>query len=102
MSRVTRTHQADVDLDDIWLHVAMDSPAAADKLIDRIVETCEALAAHPNPGPVRREIAPDLRMLVIGQYLVLYRVRNEGVQVARVVHGARRLEGLFDDIEGDP
>ena len=35
-------------------------------------------------------------MLVIGDYLALYRVSDGDVEVVRVVHGARRLEGLFD------
>jgi len=80
----------------------MDSPAATDKLIDRIVARCEALAAHPGLGPACREIAADARMLVVGDYLVLYRQIVSGVQIARVVHGARRLEGLLDDAGDEP
>ncbi len=36
-------------------------------------------------------------MLTIGDYLVLYRVLDSDVAINRVVHGARRLEGLFDE-----
>ncbi|MDR3510584.1 MAG: type II toxin-antitoxin system RelE/ParE family toxin [Caulobacteraceae bacterium] len=96
MSRVTRTAQASADLDDIWLHVALDNPAAADLLIDLIVGRCQDLAEHPHLGPARPEIAPEARMLVIGDYLALYRVQNDRVEIVRVIHGARRLEGLFD------
>ncbi|MGC1304383.1 MAG: type II toxin-antitoxin system RelE/ParE family toxin [Caulobacteraceae bacterium] len=97
MDRVTVTPRAEADLDEIWLHVAMDAPKAADRLIDQIVERCASLAAHPHLGPARPEIAPEARMLTIGDHLVLYRVRETGVDIVRVVHGARQLDGLFED-----
>ena len=95
MGRVTGTQRAGADLDDIWLHVALDNPVAADRLIDRILARCQALAEHPSLGPARPEIAPDARMLSVGDYLVLYRVAGTDVEIVRVVHGARRLAGLF-------
>ena len=96
MGRVIRSRQASADLDDIWLHVALDNPAAADRLIDRIVARCGRLADHPNLGPARPEIAPDAPALVVGDYLALYRAKGADVEIVRVVHGARRLAGLFD------
>lgn len=97
MTRVTRSPRANADLDDIWLHVALDSPAAADRLIDRIVTRCQGLAEHPRLGPARPDIAPDARMLVVGDHLILYRLQGVNVEIVRVVHGARRLAGLFGD-----
>lgn len=96
MGRIFRTLRAKTDLDEIWLHIALDNLAAADRLIDRIVSRCQDLAAHPRLGPARPEIAPDARMLVVDDYLVLYRVEDANVEVVRVVHGAKRLEGLFE------
>eukprot|EP01039_Chlorochromonas_danica_P012820 gene12820-14759_t len=77
------------DLDEIWLHVALDNPAAADRLIDRIVARCQGLASHPQLGPARPEIAPDTRALVVGDYLLLYRVDGYDAVIVRVVYGAR-------------
>jgi len=96
LGRVIRSRQASTDLDDIWLHIALDNPTAADRLIDRIVARCHRLADHPNLGPARPEIAPDARALVVGDYLALYRTKGADVEIVRVVHGARRLTGLFD------
>jgi toxin ParE1/3/4 len=96
VGRVTRTRQANLDLDDIWLQIALDNVSAADRLIDQITGRCLALADHPRLGSARPEIAPDARMLVIGDDLALYRLNGDGVQIVRVVHGARQLEGLFD------
>jgi toxin ParE1/3/4 len=95
VGRVTRTKSADDDLDEIWLRVAIDNTAAADRLIDRIVARCRDLAEYPRLGPARPEIAPDARMLAVSDHLVIHRVDGENVQIVRVVHGARRLHSLL-------
>jgi len=97
MGRVRKTARATADLDEIWLYVAMDNVSAADRLIDRITERTQALADHPRLGVVRPDIAPEARMLTVGDYLILYRIVGRDVAVNRVVHGARRLQGLFDE-----
>jgi toxin ParE1/3/4 len=97
VGRVRRTARAAADLDDIWLHVALDNPAAADKLIDRLAAQCQHLIIHPELGISRPEVARGARMLVVDDYVVLYRVTGTDVEIVRVVHGARRLAGLFDD-----
>ncbi len=96
MGRVTRTPRAGTDLDDIWLRAALDNPTAADRLIDRIVARCQDLIAHPHRGTARPEIAPEARMLVVDDYIILYRVNGTDTEIVRIVHGARRLEDLFD------
>lgn len=96
MASVKQTARARADLDDIWLGVALDNFRAADRLVDRIIARCQTLADHPRLGPARPQIAPDARMLVVGDYLVLYRLAAGDVEIVRIVHGARRLEGLFD------
>ncbi len=96
MGRVTRSPRAGADLDDIWLRIALDNPAAADRLIDRIPRRIGDLQDHPRLGPARPEISADARMLIVGDYLVLYSVTGADVVIVRVVHGARDLGALFD------
>jgi toxin ParE1/3/4 len=43
-------------------------------------------------GPLRPEIAFDARVLVEPPYLILYRVVPDGVQIVRVLHGARHVD----------
>jgi toxin ParE1/3/4 len=95
MGRLTLTSQARADLEDIWLHIAQDNPPAADRLIDEIAVRVERLEAYPLLGPSRPEIAPDARLLVIGNYVALYRLLDDDIEVVRVVHGARELKRLF-------
>lgn len=93
--RIVRTPAAESDLIDIWIYVASDSPAAADRLLDRIAERIALLGDFPEAGTARPDIAEDLRMLTAGAYVVLYRIAEARVEIVRVVHGARDATALI-------
>jgi toxin ParE1/3/4 len=95
MPVIQRTAQAEEDLIDIWLYIAQDNPAAADRLLDKIDGKIRLLAEQPAIGPAREDIAPDLRYLPLGNYLILYRIILDGIEIVRVVQGARNLKDLF-------
>ena len=95
MGSFRRTARAEEDLVEIWLYVAEDNPAAADGLLEEIDRSCGLLADNPLLGRARPDIAHDLRYLPVGSYLILYRTLPDGIEVVRVVHGARRMESLF-------
>jgi toxin ParE1/3/4 len=88
------TARAEDDLSEIWLYIARDNPVAADRLLDTIDLTCAQLAENPKLEPVRADIAADLRYSIVGRYLILYREIVAGIEVVRVVHGARHLPDL--------
>lgn len=88
------TSRADADLLDIWLFIAADNPQAADRLLLDIDEQCRLLAENNRIGVARPEIAGDARSWSVGRYLILYRMVPEGIEVVRVIHGARDLEHL--------
>lgn len=46
-------------------------------------------------GRLRPDIAQELRYFTVGKYLILYRAVPDGVQIVRVIHGARDLPNLF-------
>jgi toxin ParE1/3/4 len=93
--RLRRTAQAEADLIDIWLYIAQDNPAAADRLLDLLDETSRALARHPQMGMAREDVGAGVRHFPVGRYLILYREVADGVEVVRYVHGMRRLEYLI-------
>jgi toxin ParE1/3/4 len=92
---VRRTKQADADLDEIWLHIAVDNVIAAERLMERIEAAEDRLGEFPQIGQARPEIRADLRHWPVGAYLILYRVGEDEIIIVRVVHGARDLSGLF-------
>jgi toxin ParE1/3/4 len=88
---VTRSSRAEEDLIEIWLYVAHDSPAAADRLLDRIDARLQQLSTMPMSGPARDDLSPGVRHLVIGNFLAFYRVGETEVVVMRVMHGRRDI-----------
>lgn len=93
--KVWRHPRAHEDLLEIWLFIARDDVAAADRVIESIEDRCRLLADHPELGQARPEIGPEARAVTVGNYLVLYRLSKERVEIVRVVHGARQLGGLL-------
>lgn len=94
-SSVRQTARARADLLAIWLDVAADDPAAADRLFDRLEARVRILETFAEVGRARPDIAPDARVLVEPPYLIFYRLVPGGVQVVRVLHGARYIDGLL-------
>lgn len=95
MTEVKRTAQAEEDLIDIWAYIAQDNISAADRFLDRIEDKFFLLAEQPRLGPRRPDIAPELRYFPVGSYLILYCEITAGIEIVRIVHGARRLTSLF-------
>ena len=58
--------------------------------------SAEHLADFPEIGQARPEIGEGARSLVVGRYLVLYRVTETQVDIGRFVHGAREVTGVLD------
>jgi toxin ParE1/3/4 len=46
-------------------------------------------------GRERNDIAPGLRSFPVGKYLIFYRLIDEGLEIVRVLHGARNIENLL-------
>jgi toxin ParE1/3/4 len=98
MPTIVRAAQAEEDLIDIWLYIAHDDVRAADRLIDEIEEKFLLLADQSSLGPARPDIAPGLRYIPVRRYLILYRQITGGIEIVRVVHGARDVPTLVADM----
>jgi toxin ParE1/3/4 len=95
VGHVRYSRKAKTDLLDIWLWVAKDSVALADRIIDDIEAKASLLHEHPESGVARLDIAPQARSLVVKRWLILYALETGGVRIARVVDGARDLSKVF-------
>ncbi|MBI5509902.1 MAG: type II toxin-antitoxin system RelE/ParE family toxin [Deltaproteobacteria bacterium] len=86
---------AEADLEEIWGYIADDSPAAADRLVDEILDKSETLVLNPELGRSRDEIRPGLRCLPVGRYLIFYKVAGADIAVVRVLSGYRDVAALL-------
>jgi toxin ParE1/3/4 len=47
-------------------------------------------------GRARDELAPGVRSFPVGRYVAFSVPRNDGVDVVRVLHGARDIDAVFN------
>jgi toxin ParE1/3/4 len=95
MRRIVRTPQANDDLFSIWEHIARRNTSAADTLIRRCDETFRTLASNPGIGQKQDQYRPGLRCFPVGSYIIFYMTIDDGIEVIRVLHGARDIPSLF-------
>lgn len=62
---------------------------AADRWLDAVEQRFRILATQPHAGRARPDLAPNLRFLPVGNYLIFHRPIENGVEIARVIHGSR-------------
>ncbi len=97
MPHILRTTSCDADLFDIAVYIGEDNPQAADALIDVLNRKFILLAEFPTMGRQRPELGNGIRSFPIGNYMVFYRLIDDGIELIRVLHGARNAKRLFKD-----
>ncbi|MGH6836503.1 MAG: type II toxin-antitoxin system RelE/ParE family toxin [Methylocella sp.] len=95
MPRILIRPRAENDLAEIWDFIAEDSQARADSFLDRIDQSFYDLAGNPNIGRARGELSPNLRSIPFGRYVIFYLALPDGIEIVRVLHGARDLNAIF-------
>jgi len=95
MRVIVKLPRAKSDLVEIWDYIADDSEARADTFIETVDQKSNALAGRPNMGRLRDELADGLRSFPVGRYVIFYRPIPKGIEIVRVLHGARDLDAIF-------
>ena len=99
MTRQIRVlRRAQLDLLEIQDYIARDNPAAAEDVIEAILDLIASPAEFTERGRIPKDAilkASGYRYLRHGEYLVFYRVLRSQVRVYRVVHGRRRYEEIL-------
>lgn len=88
--------QAQADIDEIWQFIAQDDLSRADSFIDLIEDRCRLLAENPLMGRDRSQLAAGLRSFPVGNYIIFYIPLPNGIELVRVLNGARDIDALFD------
>jgi len=91
MPIVEKHPQAEVDLLEIWLFIAEDSPDIADQFLDTLDEKFKMIAHSPYVGVARY----GFRMFPVEDYNIFYSPIKEGIQVIRVLSARRNTYTLF-------
>jgi toxin ParE1/3/4 len=89
------------DLQQLSEYIAQRNPGAAKRFLKTVKRTFGNLAAFPGIGAVWEDSPiPDVRAWPLPRYknyVIFYRPIANGVEIVRIVHGARDFPRLFKD-----
>lgn len=77
------------DLNRITQYIAHDNPALAEAIGRRIYDTCQTLAEFPYRNRKSRIQGKYDLIFTNLPYIVVYRIRNDEVEIIRVYHSAQ-------------
>lgn len=103
MSRILRSPRATLDVLDLWQFIADASgETRADAVVRQIEKKLQVLAQTPKIGTLRPELRTNLRSFPVGRYIVFYLPLPDGINVIRVLHGARDIDTSFFEEDESP
>jgi toxin ParE1/3/4 len=91
MREIRLSRQARDDIGQIWDYLAAQNLQIADRVLQRLDARFEVLQQFPETGVHRRDIDDTARMLIEHPYIIFYRIIPNGVQITRILHGARNI-----------
>jgi toxin ParE1/3/4 len=90
------SEQAEQDLDGIEAYIGNENRQTAVRFVQRLTERFEQLMNYPRSGKKQSEIAPELRSVAEGNYIIFYRINDhENVEIAPVLHSKRNLRRIL-------
>jgi toxin ParE1/3/4 len=95
-ARVLR--RAEWDLQGFRDYIRRDAPEARDRILVELLDAIGSLNELPDRGPQPRDLRLrrlDYRFVVVGRYLIFYKVLGSEVRVFRVLHGKRAYQDLL-------
>jgi len=91
--RVAWSRRALQDLEAIAEYIAADSPAYAGIVVKKVMNQTKMLAQFPRSGRKVPEFdKDDIRELIVYSYRIIYRVQDDAIVIAAVIHGKRMLQ----------
>jgi len=83
------------DLESIKDYISKDSVFYATRFIDKIIESAEVLAEHPEIGRIIPEVDNNaLRELLFQNFRIMYRIQNDTVQIIAIIRASRDISRL--------
>jgi toxin ParE1/3/4 len=93
MARIRWTIQAIQDIEAICEFIARDAPRYSHIFANRIVKSTRRLKSFPFSGRIVPEIGVEyIREIILGNYRLIYRIRNKEVQILTIYHSARLID----------
>lgn len=99
---ITKRLAAAADLLEHFVFIGKDSEDAAQRFLQSAEATFKLLGRRPEMGKLAEHRSPLLRGMRsfpvkdFSKYLIFYRPVQDGIEVVRVIHGARDIPAMFE------
>jgi toxin ParE1/3/4 len=94
-ARVRLTTQAECDVLDIWLRVAEEDVAAADKLVDELYPDLSKIGRVSECRNSYGTVPAKPSLFLTAWLSDIFSPVDDGIEVYRVLHGARQIDDLL-------
>ncbi|NET52532.1 MAG: type II toxin-antitoxin system RelE/ParE family toxin [Merismopedia sp. SIO2A8] len=84
------------DLDEIFDYLVSNNIEAGERFVISFEQKCAKQLQFPKIGRSYQELETSLRGVPLAHYIILYRLRDENIEIVRVVSGYRDLDNLFE------
>lgn len=99
--KVEVLEQAQIEIEEIIsVYVKLSGTRSARRLVNKLYDAFSRLAAFPLSGPQLQDKELQLagyRLIVVGEYLCIYRVMETTIYIYHVVHGSTNYPQLFKE-----
>jgi toxin ParE1/3/4 len=79
---------------DLWSiidYLSDNNPNAAYRVVDRLEERWALLVTQPRSGKPRADLGSGLREVIVAEYLSIYRLDGDDIEIIRILHGRRNI-----------
>ena len=95
MVKIDWTPLAISDLKNIHDYISIESPAYANRMIEKLIARVGLLYSFPESGRIVPEFGKkSIRELIEGNYRIVYKILPDHIGIARVHHTARLLRKI--------
>ena len=90
--KVRWTATAERQLDAIHQYIAQDSPAYAQRMVDRLTRRSQQISAFPSSGrKVPEYDSVQVREVIEGPYRLIYIIKPGQLDILAIIHGAQDI-----------
>ena len=95
------TAHAETDIDEILDFLLNESQDYAKKILGEIAAKITLLEKNAYLGKAQDSTLINLRSFPAKKYIIFYTPIDDGIEVFRIIHSSRDMDGLFDDFFTD-
>jgi toxin ParE1/3/4 len=97
MPEAFHSFESEKDLQEIAYHIAVRDgrPLTAERILEELIAKCEFYAGCPEVGAAADHLFEGCRIGRHKRWAIFYRERDEGIDIVRIVDGARDYPSLF-------